>query len=88
MNIGNLSVYFSVTGGRDYRDIIPHFHEAKVNQDPEVIGADRYHFRALAPYVVQRPTEAHSVLELKAGKACLWSRRVRTPIWKGRTSEV
>jgi hypothetical protein len=31
------SIYFGITGGRDYRIIAPHFHEAHVDQDPEVI---------------------------------------------------
>ena len=65
----SVSIYFDITGGRDYRDIAPHFHEAHVDQDLEVIGADRYYFRALALYVVQRPAKANSVLELKTGKA-------------------
>jgi hypothetical protein len=64
MKIGNLSVYFGITGGRDYRDIVPHFHEAHVDQDPKVIRADWYYFCAVALYVLQRPAEANSVLEL------------------------
>jgi hypothetical protein len=54
-----------------------HFHEAQVDQDPEVIRADRYYFRAPALYVVQRPAKANSVLKLKTGKACLWFRHFR-----------
>jgi hypothetical protein len=66
------SIYFGITGGRDHSDIAPHFHEAHIDQDPQVTRADWYYFRALALYVLQRPAEANSVLELKAGKACLW----------------
>jgi hypothetical protein len=60
----NVSIYFGITSVRDYRDIAPHFHETHVDQDPEVIRADRYYFSALALYVVQRPAKANSVLEL------------------------
>jgi hypothetical protein len=30
---GNVSIYFGITGRCDYRDVIPHFHEAHVDQD-------------------------------------------------------
>jgi hypothetical protein len=69
-----VSIYFGITGGRDCRDIAPHFREAHVDQDPEIIRADRYYFRALAFYVAQRPAKANSVLKFKTGKACLWFR--------------
>jgi hypothetical protein len=39
---GNVSTYFGITGGRDHRDLVAHFHEAHVDQDPEVVRADRY----------------------------------------------
>jgi hypothetical protein len=74
---GDLSTYFGITGRRDYRDVVPHFHEAHVDEDSEVIRADREYFRALAFYVMQRPAKSNSVLELKIGKACLWFRHVR-----------
>jgi len=41
MKIGNHSVYFGITGGSDYRDVVPHFHEAHVDQGAQVIRVDR-----------------------------------------------
>ena len=73
----DLSTYFGITGRRDYRGVVSHLHEAHVDEDSEVIRADREYFRALAFYVMQRPAKSNSVLELKIGKACLWFRHVR-----------
>ncbi|WP_291557756.1 hypothetical protein, partial [Bradyrhizobium sp.] len=84
MKIGNLSAYFDITGGRDHRNIVPHFHEAHVDQDPKVIRADRHYFSAVALYVLQRPAEANSVLELLTGKACLWFCHLRIQSDHGR----
>jgi hypothetical protein len=39
---GNVSIYFGIAGGCDYRDVVPHFHEAHVDQDPEIFRAGRY----------------------------------------------
>jgi hypothetical protein len=39
---GNISTYFGITGGRDHKDLVAHFHEAHVDQDPEVVRADWY----------------------------------------------
>src|ERR1700730_12010415 len=38
---GNVSIYFGVTRGSDYKDVVPHLHEAHVDQNPEVFRADR-----------------------------------------------
>ena len=65
-----VSIYFGITGGRDYRGIAPHFNETHVDQDTEVTRADWYYLGALALYVVQYPAKADSVFELKTAKAC------------------
>jgi hypothetical protein len=80
---GDVSTYFAITGRRDYRDVVPHLHEANIDEDTEVIRADRDYFRALALYLVQSPAQANSILELKTGKACV---RVQSGI--AGTSEV
>jgi hypothetical protein len=69
-----VSIYFGITGWRDYRVIPPHFNETHVNQDPQVTRADWYYLGALALYVVQYPAKSDSVFESKAAKACLWFR--------------
>jgi hypothetical protein len=66
-----VSIYFGITGGRDYRVIAPHFNETHVDQDSEVTRANRYYVGAPALYVVQYPAKADRVFESKIAKACL-----------------
>ena len=43
-----ISIYFGITGGRDYRVIAPHFNETHVDQDSEVTRTNRYYVGAPA----------------------------------------